>query len=343
MLPAALTARERRLLGAALVVAVLAVLLVFVLPGALADPTDRGPVRPGAVQVADLAIAEENVTGDRATLRVSTALAHRGNPTPNVTVRFRATDSESGLLTTTETVDVGNLEGESERTATANLTVPREGGYRVEAVVYSNDRRLDAGSRTVSGLAALTPPRARSTVRFATRGALPPLSVAVENAGSDRTRLNVSAALENGGDRPVSDLALTIVVRQAESNIVAARAQREIGQVRPGRTDETALSVSVPAGYNYYVDAVLERDGVVIDTARTTANLDPRRTLDADVTETEVEFDAGDFEAGDGRPRPRPTGTPAATSAAGPGFGPETAFVAVALVATLALARRWTE
>ncbi len=43
-------------------------------------------------------------------------------------------------------------------------------------------------------------------------------------------------------------------------------------------------SASVPNDYNYYIDAVLLRDGVVIDTARGAANLNPTERLRENVT-----------------------------------------------------------
>jgi hypothetical protein len=333
--------RERQLVAAAVLVVALTTVAAAVVPGVLADPSDRGPVRPGPVDVVEMPITEGDVTGETATLRVEARLQHRGNPTPNVTVRFRAVDTDTGLVTTTETVPVGDLTDESETPANASLTVPREGGYRIEAVAYSDDRRVAAGTRTVSGLEALTPPRARSTVRFAERGAIPPLSVAVDEAGAERTTLNVTAALTNAGDDPVSDLSVTVVLRQAESNVVAARRTARVGELRPGRTGEANVVLDVPAEYNYYVDAVLVRDGVVIDTARSVANLDPRRTISVNETEREVAFDAGDFTPGTGegeRPRPRPTGTPVEGGA--PGFGPVVPVVAALVLASLALARR---
>ncbi|MFB6302626.1 MAG: PGF-CTERM sorting domain-containing protein [Haloferacaceae archaeon] len=334
--------RERGLAVAAAVVAVLAVVTAALVPGAIADPSDEGPVRPGPVELVELPISEGAVTGETVTLRVEAHLAHRGNPTPNVTVRFRAVDAASGLVATTRTVAVGDIEGDGEVTVPANLTVEREGGYRIEAVVYTDDRRVASGSRTVSGLGALTPPYARSSVRFTDQRALPPLSISVAAAGGDRVTLNATASLENGGDEPVDDLRVTVVFRQAESNLVAARRTVTVGRIRPGRTAGPSVAVTVPDGYNYYVDAVLTRDGVVIDTARTVANLDPQRTISANETTEDVDLDVSDFTPADGRPEPRPEGTEVAAGGSAPGFGAPAALAGLlALAAVSLLAGRW--
>lgn len=333
--------RERRFAAAAALVAAVAVVTALLVPGAIADPTAEGPVRPGPVELVDLPIAEGEVTGETVTLQVEATLAHRRNPTPNVSVQFRAVDADSGLVASTRTVEVGDVRGEREVPVTANLTVPREGGYRIEALVYADGERVAHGARSVSGLGALRPSYARSTVRFADREALPPVSVSVADVEGNRTTLAVTASLVNAGDEPVGDLQVTLVLRQAESNLVAARRTVGIDRIRPGRTAGTTAEVTVPAGYNYYVDAVLVRDDVVIDTARGVANLDPRRTITPNATTEEVELDVSEFTPEEGARRPTEVDR-AATEAGGPGFGAPVALVAlVALAAGALLAGRW--
>jgi hypothetical protein len=152
----------------------------------------------------------------------------------------------------------------------------------------------------------------------------------------------VTASLVNGGDDPVGDLRVTVVLRQAESNLVAARRTVDVGQIRPGRTAGPSVALSVPDGYNYYVDATLTRDDVVIDTARGAANLDPQRTISVDETTEDVDLDVGEFTPEDGgeRPRPRPTGT-AGAGASAPGFGAPAALAGLLALVAVALVGRW--
>lgn len=331
--------RETPLAAATVALVAAALLVAAAVPGVLADPTDERLQRPGSVDVVDVPIAPGSVTGETATLSVEARLQHYGNPTPNVTVQFRAVDSDSGLVETTETVDVGDLSDGREVPVTANLTVERAGGYRIEAAVYSDGRRLDAGERTVSGMEALTPAYAETDVRFADAEALQPISFTIADAGDDRTRLNLTAALTNRGDDVSHDLSVTFTLRQADSNAVAARETVSVGDVRPGRTTYVEASAAVPADYNYYVDAVLWKDDVLVDSAESVANLDPTETVEADRTRTDVEFDASDFEPDDERPPDRGSeATDTGTSA--PGFG--VGVAAVALLASALLARRWS-
>jgi PGF-CTERM protein len=292
------------------------------------------------VRIAETSIAPGTVSGQTTVIHVQTRLDHRGNPTPNVTVRFRATDAESGFVAATETVDVGTLEDDGETLVETNLTVEREGGYRIEATVFRDGERVGSGGKTVSGLEALTPEYARTSVGFTDSAALPPVSFSVGSVSENRTRLDLAATLTNRGDEPSEDLRVTVVLRQADSNIVAARSEAPVGTIQPGRTETVETQVTVPSQYNYYVDAVLWKDGVVVDTARSAANLDPTERISVNETEREVELRVEDFSGEDGD-RPRPEATEARTvSTSAPGFG-----VGVAVVALLSLAlvaRRWS-
>jgi PGF-CTERM protein len=316
----------------------LSVLAAAAVPGVLADPGDD-PVRPGRVELADLSIAKGSVGGATATLQVEARLEHYGNPTSNVTVTFRAVDAESGLLVAERSVDVGDLREDREVPVGTTLSVPREGGYRIETVVYRDGQRLSAGRRTLQGLDALTPDAAVTPVRFARSEVVAPVSISVARAGEDRTTLRVSAALTNGGDEPSGDLRVELVARQADSNLVADRASVAVGAIRPLRTAEATANLTVPTDYNYYVDAVLYRDDIVVDTARTVANLDPEERIEADTTVRERELDVSEFERGrEGRAAEE---TPVATTSGGaPGFGPVVVVAALGSVALLA--RRWS-
>ena len=112
-----------------------------------------------------------------------------------------------------------------------------------------------------------------------------------------------------------------------------------LGAVPAQHTVTPSALVTVPDGYNYYVDAVLWRDGVHVDSARSVANLDPSERISADETEEEVEFEASDFESDAVEETSRERGAEAdGTSEQTPGFGLAVGLVAV--LATALLARR---
>ncbi|KAB1187885.1 MULTISPECIES: PGF-CTERM sorting domain-containing protein [Haloferax] len=333
--------RNALLAGGAVGVLIVAAVSAVLVPGVLADPTDDGPVRPGPVDVADVSIAAGPATGETVTLGIETRIDHRRNPTQNVSVLVRAIDAESGLVTTTERVDVGTLTRDGEATATANLTVPREGGYDIEVVLYRDAERVDEARKSIRGVSAIKPPYLQSTTSFTESESLPPVSFSIADAGENRTTLDLTATLVNTGDQPAEDLSVTFVLRQAESNIVASRTTVDAGTIQAGRTESVDATATVPNEYNYYIDVVLLRDGVVIDSARGAANLNPTRTISVNETTEEVELRVEDFEDDRERTPEASDYEPTRTESSAPGFGAVVALVA--LCATAFVARRWSQ
>lgn len=329
-------------MGGLVVVVVAMTVGAAVVPGVLAEPRDD--VRPsyfdilqdeGSIQAAD-------VSGSTATLQIETRVRHDGGTAENVTVVVRAVDSQTGLLEAREETSLGRIEGEKEVPVTTNLTVEREGGYRIETFVYEDGIGKASQRGTVSGVGSLTPEYARSPVTFhdfrSTGSDLRSINLKIEDVQDDRATLNVSTYLKNEGDVSAGDVTLVLSARQAESNVIADETRVTVGSIRPGRTATTSAELTVPDEYNYWLDAILLKDGVVVDTASEPANLDPQRTLERDERQTEVGFQSGDFTADErdddiDQPTEEPTGD------SGPGFGPAIALVGLVGAALLAARR----
>ena len=332
------------LLTAAVALLVVGAVGAVAAPGALTDPRETDEP-PGRIDVAGATVAPGDVRGETAELRLGTDLRHRGGTVENVTVRHRAIGSESGLLVDETTVTVGDVDYEGERTVNGTVEVEREGGYRIETVVFADGQRREERTTRIAGVAALTPDYADTRVGFTEGTVWPTVAVSVVEADNETATLSTSISVTNRGDGPSEDLDLRVFLRQSESNVIAAEATETVGTVRPGRTDTVTATVEVPAGYNYYVDAALFDDDVLIDETQGVANLNPRETITANQTVRDVGFTVEDFERGDdgiggdgaSDDGPRDSG---ATDDSTPGFGPLVALVALLATALLARGRR---
>jgi hypothetical protein len=304
-------------------------------PGVLAEREPEEP--PGRLDIREVTIAPGDISGGVATLSVTTYLEHRGGVSGNVTVRLRAVDLDSGLVETTREVDVGEVAGDREVRVPADVSVAREGGYRIEALLYRDGRQVGSAARVVRGVGTLQSGGRVAFHRF--RAGLPPIQYSVAAAGPNRTTLSVSAYLTNRGAAPSGNLTVELIVRQAESNVVAARSTVPIGGIPAGETSTPETTVTVPSGYNYHLDALVREGDVVVDTARSVANLDPTERVEANVTVRDVGLRVEDFERTDDERAPQPRRT---TRAEGghPGFGLPAAATALAIAAIAAIARR---
>lgn len=337
--------------GVVVVLAVAMVLTAFV-PGVLATQDEEEPPEPpGDVAIREVNIAAGGVTGGTATLAIDARVAHRRGPAENVTVEFRAIDSESGLVEATDRVDLGTVDVDGERRVRSDLSVPRSGGYRVEVIVFKNGSREDEGSKSVSGVGSLVPEYARSGVefhRFEGVGVtdFPVVEYSIAEVAGDRVTLSVTSFLTNTGDRSATDLEVTLKARQSDSGIVTDQETVEVGEIRPGRTADPTVEVTVPDDYNYYLDAVVRSDGVVVAAARSAAKLNPNGTITVEDPEEEGGLQVGDFERDDADGGPRTT-TEAARQRFGdgggggaPGFGVGVAALALIAAAFLTARRK---
>jgi PGF-CTERM protein len=331
------------LLVAAAAVLVVSAVGVVAAPDALDDPREE-PERPGDLHIAGMVVSPGEVRGETAELRLGLDLRHRGSTVDNVTVRHRAIGADSGLLVDETTVDVGTVDGGGERTINGSVDVERAGGYRIETVVFVDGERRASQTTRVGGVAALTPDYADTRVGFTEGNVWPTVAVSVREADNTTATLSVSVSVTNRGDAASDPLDLRLLMRQAESNVIADEARETVGSVRPGRTETVTTTVEVPANYNYYVDAALWSDDVLIDETQGVANLNPRETIAANETVEEVEFSVEDFAGGgddaaggDGADSERPSGD-RGTDDATPGFGPIVALAA--LLAAALYARR---
>lgn len=331
---------ERLLLGGAAAVVVVSAIAVAAVPGAL-SPDEPGPVRPAVLGIADLNIAPGAVSGDTATLSVETRLDHRGGPAENVTLLLRAVGLDSGLVETTREVDVEPIRGDREVAVVENLTVPREGGYRIEAVVFVDGDRRASGSKSVRGVESLQPEYARTSVEFHrfSRTDQPSIEYSIAGVEDDRATLRVRTYLTNEGSESPDGLRLALTARQADSSIVADEAEVSVGEIASGRTATPEAELVVPDGYDYYLDAVLWKDGVIVGSARSVANLDPQETISANVTQREVGLEVSEFER-DRPGAPEREATAETPTDGQPGFS--AGLAVAALLGAVVLARRWS-
>lgn len=336
--------RELLLAGAVGVLALTLAAGAIAVPGVIADAPEN--VRPSELRVQQPSVAATDVGGQTVTLSLSSRLEHRGGTAENVTVVVRAIDTRTGLVETTATQSLGTIDGDRDVPYTTNLTVEREGGYRIETAVFADGRQAATHSGTVSNLDALVPESARSTVgfhEFDGENGMSAINYRIDRVENNESTLNVTVDLTNTGDEAAGGVELRIRARQADSNVIADASTVQVGEIRPGRTRTVSTEITVPDGYDYWLDGILTADDVIVATESSVADLDPTETLQRNETRTETGFQSGDFvertEEPDmaGREPEREQQT---VGSSGPGFTVGAALVALALAALVAVRRQ---
>ena len=330
--------RPESLLIAVAAVTLLATIgIALLVPGFVAEPEPDEP--PARLDVAETTLETGEITGETVTFGVTAFVTHRGGPAENVSVVVRAID-DSGVVADTAREGRRTLEADGEHEIPVSVTVPREGGYEIRTVLYVDGKRVDVASATVSGVEALTPPYAETNVVFHRFDQRPAVEYTIDSVGDDDVTLAVTSYLTNGGDEAESGFRISVTARHAEANVVADRAETAVGSVAPGRTEFIETTVTVPNGSNYYLDVTLWRDGVVLDSTRTAANLDPQRTIEVEERTESVDFEASEFETDRGGGQQTEREDVAGGAESQPGFGAAVAIVALLFGAVAA--RRWS-
>jgi PGF-CTERM protein len=289
--------RERILVGAAVAVVAAAVLLAALSPAALAPPDEETQAdEDGRLSIEEVRIAPGDVSSGTATLTVNTRLRHHGSTTENVTVLLRAVDTERGVVEATRELDVGAVSGDRETAVDGGVTVPRSGSYRIETVVFADGQRVAEGHTDVDGVGSLHPVTFQEFEDSAGMAPLPSVEYSVSDVDENRSTLDVAAYVTNTDTEPAEGVNVVLVARQAESNIVADRETVEVGSIAPGRTVTPNASLTVPDGYNYYLDAMILRDDVLITSTRAPATLEPGQNFSAPVDAGGDELEVGEFE-----------------------------------------------
>lgn len=337
--------REVVLAGGIAVLMLATAITTGVVPGVLESPTKDD--RPGRLTIHEVTISPGEVTGSTATLSVTSHLRHHGGETENISIRVRAVALGSGLLETIEETSVDPISGDREVEQTTNITVSRSGGYRIEAILFVDGERRHTTAKQVTGIESLTPAYADTSVEFqgfgaTDPGALPSLQYSIVDTADNYTTLRISAYLTNRGDTVTSNHQVEFILRQAESDIIANRTTVTVPQIEPGTTATPNATIRVPANYNYYIDAILWRDEVILSSTRAAANLNPTERIPMNTTVRSVGLQVSDFEQPRKTP-PRATRQPQATAAPGqPGFTPVVALIAL-LLTTIVAWRRYHE
>ena len=326
---------EALLASLAVVVLIATVALAVLVPGFVAEPEPDDP--PARLDVTETTLEIGEITGETVTFDVTAFVRHRGGPAENVSVEVRAVDG-SGVLVATASEERQTFDANGEHRIPLSVTVPREGSYTIRTILYVDGERTGVAEAKLSGVEGLTPPHAHSTVEFHRFPQQPSVEYTIESVDDGTVTLVVTGYLTNTGDSPEAGIRVGVTARHAEAGVVADRTATDVGEIDPGRTETVETTVTVPDESNYYLDVTLWRDGVVIDSTRAAANLDPRRQIDVDERTEAVAFDAGEFETtrGDGPPEPRPEAEPDDQA----GFGP--AVAVVALMIGVVAARRWS-
>ncbi len=320
--------------GKQLAIATAAVVLAFLVLIALVATIGGGlkSYERSEIAIADIDISAEALGIADALLNVTTYLDNSGDAkSGEIDVLVKAYDADTNLLVASNETKVGEIGGRKTKSASTCLKLPKEGGYRLQIVVFEDDKGIRRAETKIYGLSRLEPP---SVAKISIRE-IDFLVEAVE-AESERDReyaiINTTLYIDNLG-KDVDGLRALVKARDNETRLIADRNWKDLEFLKEGTTSLRYAELRVLNGRDYVFEIQIWQSERIIKESSGMVLLSPfvNRTVVKEAKEKTVEISPkvaiSDFiPPGAPVPEPAPYPTPAP---AAPGF--ETLYAAFAL------------
>lgn len=333
--------------GKQLTIATVAVVFAFLVLIALVATIGGGlkSYERSEIRIADIDISAEALGIADVMLNVTTYLDNSGGAkSGEIDILVKAYDADTNLLVASNGSKVGEIGGRETKSANMYLKLPKEGGYRLQIVVFEDGKGILRGERTIYGLSRLEPP---SVAKISIRE-LDFFVEAVEvESGRGKEKeyaiVNITLYIDNLG-KDVGGLRALIKARDNETRLIADRGWEDLGVLKEGTTSLHYAEVRVLSGRDYIFEIQIWQSERIIKESSGMVLLSPfvNRTVVVEAKEKTVEIspkvEITDFihpSAPVPEPMPYPTPAPEA-----PGFETLFAVFALFIVFVLLLKKR---
>ncbi|MEA1894959.1 MAG: hypothetical protein U9N36_07135 [Euryarchaeota archaeon] len=242
------------------------------------------------LRITDLDISAERVTSTSVLLNVTTYIENNGNgESGEVKLILKAFDSTSGLLVSETTTPAGRINKDKTIPVAQLISVEREGGYRIDVVLFEDENRLRQRSVQIYGIGDQTPNINDIGIR------IQEMDFLVENVTDSRVMIGVDIYLTNEGDYPSKDLPMLVKAREVDAGLLADKVWVTTGSVEKEKTIIRSCKIAVPDSYNYVVEALIWKNDTIVERGEGVVQLNPKRTIPKDEEIVSDEIRVRDF------------------------------------------------
>jgi len=270
------------------------------------------------LRIADIDISSESVTSTEVTLNVTAYVENRGDDcSGDVKLLLKAFDSSSGLLADQTTTPAGTIQKERTKPVSQSINVKREGGYRIEAVLFEDEDIVDKKTVKIGGIGDLDPNIYDIGVR------VQEIDFLVKNVTDFRVTIGADVYLTNEGEFTSEDLSMLIKARESDAGLLADKIWTSTGTIESGTTIIRSCDIAVPDNYNYIVEVLIWKNDTIVERGEGVVQLNPTRVIakDAQVISDNVRVEdfmpepvAAELDDYGARSAGMPTKTPGFTS-----------------------------
>jgi len=180
----------------------------------------------------------------------------------NTSLQLKATSTDKDFLVNQTTTFVGKIAPDKTVNVTQTLLLPKKGGYKLEALLFEEDKQVDSGSRTVYNLESLPADSKVTGLR------IDGIDFLVRKAAEGRVVIQSDIYVTNFGARTSQDYQLMIKATDIDSKLVADKQWSNTGMIAPDATAIRSVNLTVPDRYNYVVDVLIWSNSTIVGQGR---------------------------------------------------------------------------
>ena len=235
----------------------LALISVVALSGCV-NKSDENPLK-----VTNLEIVPGQIMTSTIELKVTTYIKNSDEGTTakssqNTSLLLKATSSDRDFLVNQTTAFIGKIAPEKTVNVTQILTLPKKGGYSLEATLFEEGKEVDRGYRRVYNLESL--PADSKAISLRIDG----IDFLVRKAAEDKVVIQSDIYVTNFGAKTSQDYKLMLKATDIDSKLVADKQWSNTGLIAPDETAIRSVNLTVPDRYNYVVDVLIWSNSTIV-------------------------------------------------------------------------------
>lgn len=270
--------------------------------------------QPSYLTIREVDVKPLGVTDSFVDINISAYLNHAGGKSNNASMVIRAINKDAGLLINQGSTSISDTEYDKTITVYQNLRIDRDKNYELRIFLFDNGSVTDSGVINVQGLSILTPKSKDNKIIMNN------IDFIVSGVDASRVAINPGIYLENTGPDVSENLKLIVKAREADSNLLADKANADTGEIKSEATIIKNVQLKVPDKYNYMVVVELWNGDILTNSWERPVLLAPTKTLPKESQEKKVNIEVSKF-VREGQQVAMPVSTSTPPPSYAPGMG----------------------
>ncbi len=197
-----------------------------------------------------------------------------GDSSKNTSLLLKAFSTKTGLLEVQTQDDIGIIDKGDTVTITQSLKLQKEGGYRIVAVLFEEDKRKNTGEITIYSLENL--PADVQDIGIEVAG----MDFLVREVDGGRVVIQTDLYLTNEGTDISGNYQMLIKAREMDARLLADKEWMQTGSIKPETTIIKSVNLTVPNHYNYVVEVLIWSNDTIVKRGEDYVQLKPEMTID---------------------------------------------------------------